>query len=44
MLMNFLEFALQVKVKLLCCSCLFVAIVRLHAMDEKMFHDFLIGK
>ena len=26
------------------CLCLFDAIVELHAMVEKMFNDFLIGK
>lgn len=31
--------------KLLCsCLCVFDVVVELHAMDEKMFNDFLIGK
>ena len=40
-----LSCALQTKVKLVgSCFCLFDAIVVLHAMDEQMFKDFLIGK
>ena len=36
---------LRAPIKLLWrCLCLFDAIVDLHAMDEKMFNDFLIGK
>ena len=29
---------------LCCCFCLFNVVVELHAMDEKMFNDSLIGK
>ena len=40
-----LNFALQIKVKLLCsCLRLFDVIVKLHAMDENMFKDFLIKR
>ena len=40
-----LGFTLRVVAKLLCSYlCLFDAIVELHAMNEKMFIDFLIGK
>ena len=40
-----LSFALWIVVKLLCsCHCFLHAIVELHAMDEKMFNNFLIGK
>ena len=40
-----LSFALQSVAKLLwTCLCLFHAIVELHAMDEEMFNDSLIGE
>ena len=43
--MGSIEFALHIVDKLLCfCLCLFDAIVELHAMDDKMFIDLLIGK
>ena len=39
-----LGFALHIVKKLLCFwLCLYDAIVELHAMDEKMFNDFIIG-
>jgi hypothetical protein len=40
-----LSFALHIVAKLLCfCLYLFDAIVELHAMNEKLFNDFLIEK
>ena len=43
--MGSLDFSLKIVVKLLCtCLCLFDAIFELHAMDGKMFPDFLIEK
>ena len=39
-----LSFVLWIVAKLSCsCLCLFDAIVELHAMNDKMFNDFLIG-
>ena len=44
-LMGSLEFSLWIEVELLCYFlCLVDAIGELHAMDEKMFDDFLIGR
>ena len=43
--MGSLEFSLHSVARLLwSCLCLFHAIVDLHAMDENLFNDFLIGK
>ena len=43
--MGFHKFSLQIVPNLLCsCLCLCDIIVGLHAMDEKMFNDILIGK
>jgi hypothetical protein len=40
-----LSFSLWIVDKLLCsCLCLLDAIIDLHAMDEKIFNDFFIGK
>ena len=40
-----LSFALWIEAKLLCyCFCLLDSIVKLHAMDEKLLNDFLIGR
>ena len=39
-----LSFALWIVAKLLCsCLLLFDAIIDLHAMDKKLFNDFLVG-
>ena len=44
-LMGSVEFALDILAKLLWfCLCFLDAIVELHAMDENLFNDFLIGK
>ena len=40
-----LSFAIHIVAKALCfCLCLLDAIIELHAMDEKMFNDFLMVK
>ena len=43
-LIGYLEFSLRIAAHLLCSFlCFFDVIVELHAMDEILFNDFLIG-